>query len=121
MLTIEMDQEKAPSKERLSGALLVSIAEQIKAEVPTIPDGVVAAAFVSDQEIQDLNKKFRDKDKVTDVLSFSYVEDEDTESLGDVVISYDQAARQAKEGVKKELVTLLVHGILHVFGFDFIG
>lgn len=118
MISIEMNQELAPEKERLSEALLVSIAEAVNKNVKDVPDGIIAAAFISDEEMQKLNSKYRDKDKTTDVLSFSYLDDSDAETIGDVVISFDQAQRQAENGIKNELVTLLTHGILHVLGYD---
>lgn len=113
-----MNQELAPSEERLSEALLVSIEDAINREVKNVPDGTVAAAFISDEEMHKLNKAYRDKDKTTDVLSFSYIDDEDAETIGDVVISFDQAVRQAENGVQQELAMLLTHGVLHVLGYD---
>lgn len=118
MLKIDLDQNILGKEERLDGALLHAVEEEINRQVPDAPKGVIAAAFVTDDRMQELNKMYRGKDKVTDVLSFSYVDDEYAETLGDVVISPEQARRQAEEGLRHELVTLLVHGILHAFGYD---
>lgn len=118
MIRIEMNQELAPSGERLSEALLVSIQDAVNREVKDAPDGTVAAAFISDDQMQELNKKYRGKDKTTDVLSFSYLDDKEAETVGDVVISLDQAKRQAENGLKEELAMLLTHGVLHVLGYD---
>ncbi len=81
--------------------------------------------FVADPTIHRLNAQYRGKDKPTDVLSFSQLEGESggvmPSSLGDVVISVDTARRQAREyGVthRRETLRLLVHGILHLCGFD---
>ncbi|MDH5597175.1 MAG: rRNA maturation RNase YbeY [Candidatus Peregrinibacteria bacterium] len=74
--------------------------------------------FVNDQYIQELNKAYRDKDKPTDVLSFAYSE---AGLIGEVYISVATAERQAKErghALVDELNKLIVHGILHVHGFD---
>jgi probable rRNA maturation factor len=73
------------------------------------------------------NRDFRGKDKPTDVLSFSQLEGESpvpSPSLGDLVISVDTTKRQAKEyGVTytQEFLRLMVHGILHLHGYDHEG
>lgn len=84
----------------------------------------VTVAFVSDRKMRELNKEFRDKDKTTDVLSFPFEADEfDTEQnfLGDIVISLEQAARQAAENdlsLEAEVKQLILHGVLHLCGYD---
>ncbi|HLM00342.1 MAG TPA: rRNA maturation RNase YbeY [Pyrinomonadaceae bacterium] len=83
-------------------------------------------AFVSDRRIKELNKIFRDKNRPTDVLSFPYEPDRydylETENfLGDIVISVEQAARQAAENnltLENEIKQLILHGILHLVGYD---
>lgn len=98
---------------------------------------VVSVNFVSEDEIQTLNKKFREIDRVTDVLSFpnlnksvgqslSEFENEmfdGTLFLGDIVICKKQAKRQAKEfghSQKREICFLALHGLLHLLGYDHI-
>lgn len=84
----------------------------------------LSIVFVSDPEIHKYNLAYRGKDKPTDVLSFSLLEGENkigTSSLGDVMISLKTAKKQAKEyGVtfSEEILRLLIHGILHLCGFD---
>ena len=83
----------------------------------------LSVALVGDEEMRPLNAKYRKKNKTTDVLSFSADPGISSEAglLGDVIISIEQAKRQAKErnhSLKKELVTLLIHGILHLLGYD---
>jgi probable rRNA maturation factor len=78
----------------------------------------VAIAFVDDAAMRKLNREFRRKDKTTDVLTFPG--DEPTH-LGDIVISLDQARRQArdeKHSLATEVRYLILHGILHSLGFD---
>jgi len=78
----------------------------------------VAIAFVSDDAMRRLNRDFRRKDKTTDVLTFPG--DEPTH-LGDIVISIDQAKRQArdeKHSLATEVRYLIVHGVLHSLGYD---
>jgi len=81
--------------------------------------------FVSNEVIRKLNRDFRAKNVATDVLSFpaEQAEFEKAEGLrlGDVVISIDQAARQAKEHrlrFENEIAQLILHGLLHLSGYD---
>lgn len=90
-----------------------------------LEDTQLSVAIVSDARIRDLNMTYRQVDGATDVLAFSQREGEGPglhgEILGDVVISAETAARQADRmgrPLEKELDTLLVHGILHLAGFD---
>lgn len=78
-----------------------------------------------DEEIHSLNRIYRATDRPTDVLSFSQLEGEGPvtapQLLGDVVISWETAQRQALElghPVLAEMKRLLVHGVLHLLGFD---
>jgi probable rRNA maturation factor len=81
-------------------------------------------AFVSDRKMRALNKQFRAKDKTTDVLSFPFEADEfdpEPDFLGDIVISVEQANRQAADNdlnLETEIKQLILHGILHLCGFD---
>jgi probable rRNA maturation factor len=78
----------------------------------------LSIALVSDREMRDLNRRWRRKDRPTDVLSFPLGE---RGLLGDVVISIDTARRHARAGgwpLAAELRRLLAHGILHCRGFD---
>lgn len=83
--------------------------------------------LTGNREIQKLNREYRGKDKATDVLSFSQLEGEggeDSECLGDLVISLEQAKLQAKEynmPLRHELLRLTIHGILHLFGYDHVN
>lgn len=75
-------------------------------------------AFVSDKNIQKLNQQFRQIDKPTDVLSFPSEEETD---LGDIAISVETAAAQAKENgltFDTEIAQLILHGLLHLSGYD---
>jgi probable rRNA maturation factor len=103
-----------------------------------VPAGTeVTLAFVDDLEMRRLNKRFRRKDKTTDVLSFGDALPRGTKGaaaarrlrpgpdgvveLGDVVISGPQAARQARRRrwpLASEVAFLAAHGTLHLLGFD---
>jgi len=93
----------------------------------TLPanDAGVTIAFVSDRAMRELNRMWRHKSGTTDVLSFSAEQDElelqHGPSLGDVVISVEQAARQAADhGLEfdEEVSQLILHGLLHLCGYD---
>ena len=86
----------------------------------------LSIALVGDTEMQPLNGKYRGKKKTTDVLSFGVEEQPATGAklLGDVIISVEQACRQARErnhSLRSEMVTLLIHGMLHLLGYDHEG
>ena len=75
-------------------------------------------AFVSDKHIRELSRKFRGIDKATDVLSFPA---EEESNLGDVAVSVETAATQARENgltLDKEIAQLILHGLLHLSGYD---
>ena len=81
--------------------------------------------FCSDSYIRKLNKEYRGVDASTDVLAFSMHEGKFSkvhpEVLGDVVISLETASRQAKRyrySLNKETILLVIHGILHLLGYD---
>jgi len=83
----------------------------------------LSLALVGNREIRKLNSQYRNKNEPTDVLSFPLEGDlpKGKKLLGDVVISVEQAEKQAREGMKtleKELEILLIHGILHLLGYD---
>ena len=74
-----------------------------------------------DLEIHALNRQYRRKDKPTDVLSFPLADELQPFLLGDVVISLETAARQAQRrgyALHEEIQALLIHGILHLLGYD---
>jgi probable rRNA maturation factor len=85
----------------------------------------LSIAIVRDDEIAALNSAHRGKHAATDVLSFSLLEGEHSDQrgklLGDVVIGIETAARQARavhRGLDEEVARLLIHGILHLLGWD---
>jgi probable rRNA maturation factor len=86
----------------------------------------LSIALVGDKEMRLLNAKYRNKHTTTDVLSFA-VENQPVAGsvlLGDVVVSVEQARRQAQEQkktLKSEMATLLIHGVLHLLGYDHEG
>jgi len=85
----------------------------------------VSIVFVSDPTIKKLNRQFRGKDFATDVLSFTNhaepFESQNEKALGEIVVSVDRAAVQAKENglsFSNEVEQLILHGLLHLCGHD---
>ena len=89
-----------------------------------------AVSVVNDREMKELNRQYRGQDSTTDVLSFAYhetggfpcgFEDAVSSVRGDIVISVEQVRRQARQigrSVKVEFALMLVHGTLHLMGYD---
>lgn len=88
----------------------------------------ISLVIAGDDRVRELNRLYRKKDKTTDVLAFPAQETEgfilppeENTHLGDVIISYPQAARQAQEyghSLERELSLLVAHGVLHLLGYD---
>jgi len=99
-----------------------------------LPDCELSLTLTSDESIRALNRDYRKKDRATDVLSFSQIEELDSTPadpraipntrgmpLGDVVISIDTALAQSRDydiEPAERLRTLLIHGFLHLLGYD---
>lgn len=84
--------------------------------------------FCDDNEIKKINAQYRKKDEPTDVITFALFADDsepfvfgDEINLGEIIISYPVALKQAKNGVEAEIITLIAHGILHLLGFDHVN
>jgi probable rRNA maturation factor len=83
-------------------------------------EGDVAVLLAGDKEIRALNRQYRRKDRATDVLSFPAA-DPDKGMAGDLAISLETALRQAEERhetLEMEIKVLLLHGLLHLAGYD---
>ncbi len=85
--------------------------------------GSVSIIFVTDVEIAWLNKRYRSRNRATDVLSFNIDEDprSDDSTFGEIYISVPTARRQAESygaSLSKEILRLACHGMLHLFGYD---
>jgi probable rRNA maturation factor len=111
-------------KVRMDGERWREFAERALKVVPAGGAGATVA-FVSDRVMRGLNRRWRGKVGTTDVLSFPAGQEEFEKgeglSLGDVVISVEQAARQAAEhglDFEGEVAQLILHGLLHLCGYD---
>ena len=94
-------------------------------------DPIVSLTFVDNKYIHKINKKYRHIDRPTDVISFAFLDAEDSYDkilfspgpvvLGDIYISIEKAKEQASEyqhSLDRELCFLFVHGLLHLLGYD---
>ena len=89
------------------------------------PDKEISISFVDDKNIKQLNKQYLGKDKSTNVLSFSLQEGEqgdiNPQILGDIIVSVETAKRDALYGkltIAQEIDFLIIHGILHLLGYN---
>lgn len=89
------------------------------------PEAELSIVFVDDDEMADLNHRYRDRSGPTNVLAFAMGDGEfanlQPDLLGDVVISVDTVRREAARdgiGLEHHLIRMLVHGILHLSGYD---
>ena len=120
----------------LDAGWLKDIAEKVITAQGIGSDIEMGLVIASQQRVRHLNKAYRGKDMPTDVLSFAmFAESSDIaeaafihppdgiKHLGEVIISYPQAIIQAEEhrhSIKREVAILVIHGILHLLGYDHI-
>ena len=114
---IKINQEKTKGK-------IKKVLQHLKVDEKT----EISVLFTDDKFIRTLNNKYRGIDKPTDVLSFSLQEGavkspeiESNKLLGDIIISVEIAQKQAdnlNHSIEKELTVLLIHGLLHLTGYD---
>lgn len=130
LLNIDFLDETGKVKE--SDVQLVERLLQHAATVEQIEEGTeLSVTFVTNEEIQEINKQYRDKDAPTDVISFALEELGEGETaiiaegmpriLGDIIISIDRTYEQAEDfghSFERELGFLAIHGFLHVLGYD---
>lgn len=114
--------------DRVSTDWLREVVEAVLRAENQPEEAKVTLLITGDEEIRDLNRKYRDRDRSTDVLAFGDSEGEPFVTpegfpiyLGDIIVSYSKAMAQAEtEGhsVKEELALLVVHGCLHLLGYE---
>jgi rRNA maturation RNase YbeY len=109
----QLPGELAASLERCGEAALGLLEERYLARVK-LP-GLVSVSLIDDPEIQRVHTQFMDNPDPTDVITFPYGEE------GDVLISVETAARQAEQlgaSFEREIALYLIHGLLHLAGYD---
>jgi len=117
---------------RLEADWLRGIAEQVLAAQDVSPETEMGLVIATEERIRELNRSYLGKDRPTDVIAFSMLPEEGSSSpfvsppdgvlhLGEVIISYPQAVIQAEEhghSVEREITILIIHGILHLLGYE---
>ncbi len=91
-----------------------------------INNPILNITLVDSEKIREINKLYRNKDSVTDVISFAFEEVNDIQYtdvrfLGEIYICYERCVSQAEEyghSVRRELCYLAIHGLLHLLGYD---
>ena len=121
-------------KRKIDEAWLRHVVNQTLSAEGIESEAEVSLVITSQEKIRELNLTYRQIDEPTDVLSFGMMPESSSESglpfvtapdgfrhLGEVIISYPQAETQAEEhhhSLKTELATLIIHGLLHLLGYD---
>jgi len=122
MIDIQNEQDKLDFTEEMDKLIRLVIDKTFEYE-DLAPLGV-SVVITDNENIQKLNKQYREKDVATDVLSFPLYDDEgffDEEELGDIVISLEKASEQAQEyhhSINREIAFLTAHSMLHLMGYD---
>ncbi len=124
VINIHNDQDKVRIPAALP-PLLQEICEHLLQEEGRSLEEEITLILVDDGQIRELNRTYRRLDRPTDVLAFDLQDEmtgkEEDHVLGDVVISVERAAEQAREyghSLEREIAFLAVHGILHLLGYD---
>jgi probable rRNA maturation factor len=121
---IKNQQKIAKIHQRRIREIIKNIIQYLKVDEKT----EISILFTDDKFIKSLNKKYRGINKSTDVLTFNleegdlkFPEVDKNKLLGDIVVSVETAQRQANNlnhNLEKELMILLIHGLLHLIGYD---
>ena len=113
---IQIQNNGFPVRKKVLLKILLQIASQLHIK------GAVTVKIAAADEVRELNKKYRRHDCATDVLSFPMAEKlPDGFYAGDIVICWNLAEEQARENnhsMHKELLLLMIHGLLHLHGYD---
>lgn len=107
------------TKNKIDKKFLLTVAEKVIKIIKLKDLKEISIVFVGDGRIKELNKKYRKKNQVTDVLAFDY--GPPFGGQGEIFICLPQAKKQAKRLgniFKKELSILLIHGLLHLAGYN---
>ncbi|MBR1580485.1 MAG: rRNA maturation RNase YbeY [Selenomonadaceae bacterium] len=128
-ITINVEPETLELDEEIKHEIIRAV--ETMGELYDAANCEVSITITDDQRIHDLNRQYRGIDRPTDVLSFAFNESDEPEiifddedhidTLGDIIVSIDRARAQAVEyghSFKREIIFLIVHGMLHLLGYD---
>lgn len=118
-------------EEEMVTAIEEALSFSLKSEGVFAEEIEISLSLVSNDEIKELNKTYRGRDAITDVLSFPQYtsldeikNEKDFLCLGDIVISLDKVREQSEEyghSIERELLYLTIHSLLHLIGYDHIN
>ncbi|KKW34810.1 MAG: putative rRNA maturation factor [Candidatus Giovannonibacteria bacterium GW2011_GWA2_53_7] len=123
MIHIEYAPGRTRGEGRLSEVVVKKTAQAVSRALKLKESFTISLALIDGPSMRRLNGFFRGKDAVTDVLAFAYAPEQAPGAFGEVLICPSRAREQAKEvgrALQDEMIELLVHGLLHVFGHDHI-
>ncbi|MFH1837944.1 MAG: rRNA maturation RNase YbeY [Candidatus Kuenenbacteria bacterium] len=110
------------TKQKINKKLIKKIVQEVFKKMKFKEKAEISIIFVGEKKIKQLNKKYRKINKITDVLSFGLWKLEGTQNnFGEIFICYQKIIKQAKifkHSVFQELKIILIHGILHLLGYD---
>lgn len=124
-----INSETIPGDELIEKWVTTSLIEEMQQQQKSIPykqelkEQELTIRIVDKDEIQSLNKNYRHQDKATNVLSFSFEAPEQLPLLGDIVICHDIVVEEAKlqqKSVIDHWAHMVIHGVLHLKGYDHI-
>ncbi len=114
-----------PENLSLRSSKIEELLKRLEEEVPHPQNGTINIAYITDEEMQTLNREYREKDQTTDVLSFHYFDEfalvKGEEVAGEIVMSVSKIASQAEEhghSAEDETYILILHWLLHILGYD---
>ena len=129
---MEIIIDKNPEDLNIDDSIVNDIKNAIEviSKLYEVEENEVSLTLTNDETIHKLNKEYRGIDRATDVLSFAFREADEpgvintkADILGDIIISIERAKSQAEEyghSLRREVVFLTVHGMLHLLGYDHI-
>lgn len=120
---IKLKLQFAEGLEPINTQYVGKVVRELNQTLPDAIDGLINVRIASASELKDLNRRYAGKAQDTDVLSFNYREGGPllSQEIGDVIVSYDHVLRQsraAQTDEMTELALLILHGMLHVTGYD---
>jgi rRNA maturation RNase YbeY len=129
---LALESKKLRLSESYIKRVVRSVLTHVEGEIALPQVREISVMFINDAKMRDINFEFRKKDKATDVLSFPQFSPREISGkarskdvggtyLGDLVISTETTIRQSKEygvALKDELRRLIIHGVLHLCGYD---
>lgn len=111
------------TNEKIDENLIINVINETS-KCLDVSDKFVSVVLVDNDKIQEINKTYRGIDKPTDVISFAFLDDEISDmsdTLGEIYVSLDKVKSQSLEyahSFERELCFLVVHGLLHLLGYD---